>query len=94
MRSLIVALSLAVSAFASDVLVPGNPPLTTGIVQNVTGILEWLAGVNLAAEQHTQVEQLLVKTHRNNARRERCRPVLLGAQVSERSHWFSYRKPK
>ena len=39
MRSSRLALALATSALASDVLVPGNPPLTTGIVQNVTSVL-------------------------------------------------------
>jgi len=59
MRALVLALALALTAFPSDLLVPGQPPLTTGIVQNITGILEWLAGVNLPTQQHAAVEQLL-----------------------------------
>jgi len=65
MRSLTLALALATSALASDVLVPGNPPLTTAMVQNVTSVFEWLAGVNLGSPQRAAVEQMLLESWRH-----------------------------
>ena len=47
MRSVILFFGLAMAALGSSaVVVQGDPPLTAGIVQNVTGVLEWLAGTS------------------------------------------------
>ena len=52
---------LAICAAGSDTLVPGNPPLTAQVINNVSGILEWLAGNNFNPHQRTAVQQMLTQ---------------------------------
>ena len=49
MRSIVLGLIVTTSMLAADVLVGGNPPLTVDVVQNATGVLEWLVGGSLPA---------------------------------------------
>jgi len=67
MRTAILFLALAMPALPVDLLVQGDPPLTSGIVQNVTGILEWVLGSPLPGDQRSAVQQTLVNTwHQHN----------------------------
>jgi hypothetical protein len=69
MRSVILGAIVATSMFAADVLVGGSSPLTADIVQNATGVLEWLVGGSLPAGQRARVRDAMVESwqHRNTA---------------------------
>jgi hypothetical protein len=62
MRSMILFVGMATSALASNLFVPGEPPLTTEVVQNVTGVVEWLIGGNLTPQQRDAVEQVMINS--------------------------------
>ena len=67
MRSLILGVILTASMLAGDVIVGGNPPLTAEVIQNATGVLEWLVGGPLPADQRAQLRDAMVDSwqHRN-----------------------------
>jgi hypothetical protein len=69
MRSLILGVIMTASMFAADVLVGGNPPLTEDVIQNATGVLEWLTGGTLPDGQRARLRDAVVDSwqHRNMA---------------------------
>ncbi len=62
MTRFLLLFTLAFHAFAADLLPPGNQPLTPTIIQNVTSILDWLAGAPLPAEQRHTIEQAMAQS--------------------------------
>lgn len=64
MRGFLLAVLFGISCFASDVLVPGDPPLTRTTLANVNSILDWLAGTPLAPQQRETMEKNLIDTWR------------------------------
>jgi hypothetical protein len=47
---------------AADVLVGGNPPLMADVVENGTGVLEWLVGGSLSAGQRARVREAMIES--------------------------------